>query len=221
VRRTSGHSGHGLVGMRTSAGLGMSSSCVTLVAPWRTAVPTQSEPVSPPPMTTTRLPRREDGPSRVDRVPRDAPVLLHQKLHGEVHAAELAPGDGQIARRPRAHGQHRRVEVVRELLAAHVRPDGDAHAERDPLRAHLRDARVEDALLHLEVGDAVAEEAPDAVVALEDTTSCPARASCCAPPAPPVPEPTTATRLPVLTRGGCGTNGPCARRGRRWSARSP
>ena len=34
------------------------------------------------------------------------------------------------------------------------------------------------------------------------TTSCPARASCCAAASPAGPEPTTATRLPVRTRGG-------------------
>ena len=35
----------------------MISIWVMLLAPWRTAVPTQSEPVSPPPITTTCLPR--------------------------------------------------------------------------------------------------------------------------------------------------------------------
>ena len=56
VRRTRGHAGHGFSGMRTSGGFGMSSSCETLFACWRLEVPTQSEPVSPPPMTTTCLP---------------------------------------------------------------------------------------------------------------------------------------------------------------------
>jgi hypothetical protein len=37
-------------------GWGMISSCVTDAAPWRFDVPMQSEPVSPPPMTTTCLP---------------------------------------------------------------------------------------------------------------------------------------------------------------------
>src|ERR1017187_7197296 len=39
-----------------SGGFGSSSNWVTLTAPWRLAVPTQSEPVSPPQMTTTFLP---------------------------------------------------------------------------------------------------------------------------------------------------------------------
>ena len=53
-----GQYGHTLVAVlsSTSAGLGITSICVTLAAPWRLAVPTQSAPVSPPPMTTTCLP---------------------------------------------------------------------------------------------------------------------------------------------------------------------
>ncbi len=47
-------------------------------------------------------------------------------------------------------------------------PTDDAHAERHALGAHLRDAGIEDALLHLEVGDAVAQQAAEAIVALED-----------------------------------------------------
>ena len=56
VRNTIGHCGHGLSLARVSGGAGISSICVTCAAPWRCAVPTQSEPVSPPPRMTTRLP---------------------------------------------------------------------------------------------------------------------------------------------------------------------
>ena len=48
--------GQGVWSVRPSGGLGMISICVTERAPWRIEVPTQSEPVSPPPMTTTSLP---------------------------------------------------------------------------------------------------------------------------------------------------------------------
>jgi len=41
-------------------------------------------------------------------------------------------------------------------------------------------------------------------------TSWPARASCWAAARPAGPEPTMATFLPVLTRGGCGTTQPCS-----------
>ena len=54
--RGPGWTGQGVSAVRPSAGLGMISICVTDRAPWRMEVPTQSEPVSPPPMTTTSLP---------------------------------------------------------------------------------------------------------------------------------------------------------------------
>jgi hypothetical protein len=55
VRRRVGQ--YGQTGLRsTSGGMGKSSNCVTDFAPWRFEVPTQSEPVSPPPMMTTFLP---------------------------------------------------------------------------------------------------------------------------------------------------------------------
>ena len=44
-----------------SGGIGMISSCVTLLAPCRNDVPMQSLPVSPPPMTTTCLPVAESS----------------------------------------------------------------------------------------------------------------------------------------------------------------
>ena len=46
-------------------------------------------------------------------VARDAPVLLRQELHGEVHARELAARDRQIARHARADREHDRIEVAR------------------------------------------------------------------------------------------------------------
>ena len=56
VRSMYGQSGHGVDAPRPSGGLGMISICVTDFAPWRMEVPTQSLPVSPPPMTSTSLP---------------------------------------------------------------------------------------------------------------------------------------------------------------------
>ena len=56
VFRTTGHCGQGVASLWPMGGCGMISICVTLAAPCRTLVPMQSEPVSPPPMTSTRLP---------------------------------------------------------------------------------------------------------------------------------------------------------------------
>ena len=52
-------------------------------------------------------------------------------------------------------------------------PMFDAGAEAGALGLHLREARLEVLLLHLEVGDAVAQQAADAVVALVDRDGVP------------------------------------------------
>src|SRR3546814_13735190 len=56
VRSFSGQSGQVSVLFSFAGGLGMISSWVTDAAPWPFAVPTQPDPVSPPPITTTYLP---------------------------------------------------------------------------------------------------------------------------------------------------------------------
>ncbi len=84
-----------------------------------------------------------------------------------MHPAELPPRDRQVARCASAHREDHGVKIVEQLLAAKLGADGDAGAEGDALGAHLLDARVDDSLLHLEVGDPVAKEASDAIVALE------------------------------------------------------
>ena len=57
VFSTTGHCGQGVSGLCPMGGWGIISIWVTLTAPWRMLVPIQSDPVSPPPMTSTRLPR--------------------------------------------------------------------------------------------------------------------------------------------------------------------
>ena len=56
VRSLIGQYGHTSGLFSCSGGMGITSNCVTLLAPWRLLVPTQSLPVSPPPMTMTCLP---------------------------------------------------------------------------------------------------------------------------------------------------------------------
>ncbi len=59
VRSMFGHCGQGVASARAGGGCGRISTCVTEAAPCRMAVPTQSDPVSPPPMTSTDLPRAD------------------------------------------------------------------------------------------------------------------------------------------------------------------
>jgi len=79
--------------------------------------------------------------------------------------------------------------------------------------------RSEVALLHLEIGDAVAEQAAQAI-RLSRWLRVAARFNCCAAARPAGPDPTTATRLPVRTGGGSARSSPRGRRDRRWISRS-
>ena len=154
---------------RRARGLGISSSCVTLAAPCRSDVPTQSEPVSPPPMTTTRLPVARIGRAPVDGVAGDAPVLLRRGTPSRSgrRGARARGSAGRAARARPSRGRPRRSRAA-AARRGRRRPTATPGAEGHAFGAHLLDARVDDALLHLEVGDAVAQQAADAVVALED-----------------------------------------------------
>ena len=76
VRSLSGQWGQVSALFSFSGGVGMISSWVTETAPWRKAVPMQSEPVSPPPITTTCLPLARIGLDIAQGLARNAPVLL-------------------------------------------------------------------------------------------------------------------------------------------------
>ena len=98
VRSFSGQSGHTSCLFSFTGGWGMISNWVTDAAPWRLEVPTQSEPVSPPPITTTCLPLALQGAVGRGlgfRIAGHPLVLLHQEIHGEMDAVHLAAGDGR------------------------------------------------------------------------------------------------------------------------------
>ena len=58
----------------------------------------------------------EDRRARVLRLAADAAVLLRQEFHGEMDAGELAARDRQIARLLRPAREHKRVEVLEQIL---------------------------------------------------------------------------------------------------------
>src|SRR6185312_11715988 len=111
-----------------------------------------------------------DGPVRRGLglvVAGDPLVLLRQELHRIVDAGEVAAGYVEIARPLGPAGQRDRVVFGEQRL------DIDRHthfyrgAEFDPFGRHLLDAAVDQMLLHLEVGNAIAKQPADAVVLLE------------------------------------------------------
>jgi hypothetical protein len=69
--------------------------------------------------------------------------------------------------------------------------------KRHAFGLHLLDAAVDVVLLHLEVGDAVAQQAADAVVLLEQRHVVAGARELLRAAMPAGPEPTTATFLPV------------------------
>ena len=102
-----------------------------------------------------------------DRIALAAPVLECQVLHGKVNAPELAAGHRQIARPARAAGQDDRVEVPAQVPDGHVDADVRVGPEDDAILLHHSKPPVDEPLLHLELGNAVAQQAADPVVALE------------------------------------------------------
>ncbi len=136
----------------------------TDAAPWRWAVPRQSAPVSPPPMMMTFLPSGVDGGP--GQQPGLHPVGGHEVVHGQVHAAEVAAGDVEVPLPQGADGQDDGVVGRLQVLHGQVDADVDAALEDRALGLHLVDPAVQQGLVHLEVGDAVADEAAGAVVAL-------------------------------------------------------
>ena len=151
-----------------SGGWGRISSCVTETAPCRNDVPMQSEPVSPPPITTTCLPVARIGSTSPSGSPETRRFCCGRIVHGEMHAVEIAARDGEVARMLGAAGEQHGVIVALELLDGDVAADMDVAMEGDALGLHLRHAALDDVFLHLEVGNAVAEQAAGIGVLLVD-----------------------------------------------------
>src|ERR1700694_1336318 len=130
VRSLSGQSGQVSSLFSFAGGCGNSSRFVTESAPWRIAVPMQSDPVSPPPMTMTCL-----------------------RLAGIAGASPAR--ERQVAGLFRAAGEHHRVVLGNQWLDRHIDADVGAVMEHHAFRLHLFDAARAVMLLHLEIGDAV------------------------------------------------------------------
>src|SRR5215210_519277 len=119
------------------------------------------------------LARGGDLDLRVGREAGDPPVLLHQVVHREMDAAELAARHVEVASLQGADGEDDGVELALELFCGRVLADVGVGAELDALLFHDGDATVDDPLFDLVVGDAVPEEAPDPIVLLDNDRRVP------------------------------------------------
>ena len=188
-----------------SGGCGMISSCVTDSAPWRAEVPMQSEPVSPPPMTTTCLPAARIGSATSVFSPETRRFCCGRKSMAKWMPSRSRPSIGRSRGFSAPPESSTASKSSQELLGRDRHADMDAVVEGDALRLHLRDAAVDVVLLHLEVGDAVAQQPAGARRSSRRRAPRGRRARAAARRQVPAgPEPTTATRLPVCGFGGSG-----------------
>ncbi|EGF33460.1 hypothetical protein IMCC9480_3932 [Oxalobacteraceae bacterium IMCC9480] len=115
----------------------------------------------------------------LDLVAGIALVLQGQEVHREMHALELATRYRQIARLLGATGDDDGIEVFFKLLGEdgflgpvihvgrEVLADQHAGAESHAFGLHLLDATVNVDFFHLEVRDAIAQQAADAIALFE------------------------------------------------------
>ena len=177
MRSFIGHCGHGVRSSGRFAGGSPSTSIwVTDAACSRSALATQSAPVSPPPITMTCFPAAVigcSGSGGAESAGRpglggDRAGAVVEVVHREVDAVELAPGHGQVARHPGARRDDDRVVGRAELVGADVDADVDAVAELDPLGDELAEPPLDESLLDLELRHAEADEPAARLVPLVD-----------------------------------------------------
>ncbi len=76
-----------------------------------------------------------------------------------MHACKVGARNARLTRRLGAAAVKNGVVIGEQLLDLDVDADIDAAMEGDALALHLLDAAVDEVLLHLEIGNAVAQQA--------------------------------------------------------------
>ncbi len=100
--------------------------------------------------------------------PADPPVALDEEGHGVMRTIEIHARKARIARPLGAARQQHRIIDIGERAEGTRDADIDIEVEGDALGLHLRDAPVDRMLLHLEVGNAVAQKAAGLGIAFEN-----------------------------------------------------
>ncbi len=152
---------------RVAGGSPSSSICVTEAAPSRCELPTQSAPVSPPPITITCLPAAVIG-----EAPSPSPAT--QRLRPSRYSIAKCTPSSSRPGTGRSRGTREPVAIttaswrVAQLVGADVDADVDAVLEAHALGGELVEAPLDDPLLDLEVRHAEAHEPAAGLVALVD-----------------------------------------------------
>ena len=93
--------------------------------------------------------------AEIERLVRQAAVLLRQEVHGVVDTAQLAAGHCQIARLLGAARQQHGIVLGLEISNLVRDADVGVAVEHDSFGFHLLDAAVDELLFHFEIGNAV------------------------------------------------------------------
>ena len=112
-----------------------------------------------------------------NRVARIDFVLLGQKLHGEMHASQVAPGHGQVAALLGTAAEQDGVKLLLQFFRTDLRlgvvgdfavfvpsPDHGRGFKYHALGLHLRHAAVDVVFFHFEIRNAVAQQTAHAVI---------------------------------------------------------
>src|ERR1019366_4410010 len=120
---------------------------------------------------------RENVRRSVQRIAFAATILLREKFHGEMNALEFASRDGEVTRLLRTSGEKDRIERRLQLFDRNADADMRVGDEAHAFGNHLLDAAIDEMFLQLEVGNAIAQQATDAVSFLvnHNLVSCPAQ----------------------------------------------
>src|SRR4029077_2424465 len=103
-----------------------------------------------------------------NRVAGVAFVLLRQIVHRQVDAIEFTAGNRQLAGLLRTHGETDGIELLPQLFARDVFPNRHTGLELDALGLHLFQPSIDDPLFHLEIRDAVTQQATDTIGLLKE-----------------------------------------------------
>src|SRR3972149_5093904 len=100
-------------------------------------------------------------------------ILERKKIHRVVDAFEFPARNGQVARSRGAAAEHSGIELLAQVFDRHVDADVGGGTKLDAAFPHDGETPLEEFLLHLEFGDAVTQQAPDAVSALVNSNPMP------------------------------------------------
>ena len=94
--------------------------------------------------------------------------IFGEELHGEMNPGQFPSGNGQIPGTGRPGSEQQRIVFRLQFGGVHIDAYIRAHAEMNAALRHHLHAAIHQRLVELHVGNAVHQQSPDPVFALED-----------------------------------------------------